>query len=176
MSEGELLRKAVMSIALVGTTFLPLAAIPATEVGAGNPTVMATSTVERRNRDSQIGTSIVTSASRWQAYVKRRLGELEDGLHDFTDLKIPSTSAIQRARTIAGDTFRFDTPTPSVVPSEEGAVLFVWHKAGWDVEVEVTEIAANVWANRREDSTGWYGPLSEHVVDFDRLLHDFSRA
>ncbi len=110
------------------------------------------------------------------AYVYQRLNELGEGSYDFTGLNIPSLLTIDRARSIAFETLGRNIPTPSVVPSEEGAVMFVWRKAGWDLEFEITESEANVWAHRRHDSSGWYGPLSERSVEFSDLLEELSRA
>lgn len=58
------------------------------------------------------------------------------------DVQSPQPEAVRRA---LGEVVRFmgvDTPTPCVVPTLDGGVQFVWHKGGWDVEVEV-EVGPN---------------------------------
>ena len=77
--------------------------------------------------------------TRWGAYVEQRLGELERGEGDYTELRQPSAATVAHARKVAAETFRDTTPTPSVVPDDEGSVLFVWHKNGMDVEMSVSE-------------------------------------
>ncbi len=100
--------------------------------------------------------------TRWGAYVEQRLGELERGEGDYTELKQPSVATLARARQVAAETLRDTTPTPSVVPDEEGSVLFVWHKNGVDAEITVTEDEASVWVHHRETGAMWSSPLSEH--------------
>src|SRR5262245_10370952 len=62
----------------------------------------------------------------WQQHVYRRLGELGTGVGDFTGLAQPSPEVVQRARGVAAAMFDSDTPAPSVMPTEEGAVVYVW--------------------------------------------------
>jgi hypothetical protein len=100
--------------------------------------------------------------TRWGAYVEQRLGELERGEGDYTELRRPSAVAVANARKVAAETFRDTTPTPSVVPDEEGAVLFVWHKNGHDVEIAVTETGADIWAHHRATGEMWSSPLTRH--------------
>lgn len=90
--------------------------------------------------------------TRWGAYVSQRLDELERGEGDFTDLRRPSAATVAFARRMAAETFRDTTPTPSVVPTAEGGIDFVWRKNGYDAEWCITEGEAEFWAHRR--STG----------------------
>ena len=161
---------------MAGTSFFLPMSTSSAEMNVYNPAAISTSAVERREERNAIGTNAIVRTSRWHAYVVQRFTELESGMFDFTDLRIPPPSAIERAKSIATDTFRPDTPTPSVVPSEDGSVLFVWHKAGWDVELEVSESTASVWAHHREDSSTWHGSLSECSAEFDQLLRDFAHS
>jgi hypothetical protein len=87
--------------------------------------------------------------SRWGAYVTQRLDELERGEGDYTDLKRPSAATVAHARKVAAETFRDSTPTPSVVPTADGGIDFVWHKNGYDVEWCITEGEAEFWAHCR---------------------------
>jgi hypothetical protein len=100
--------------------------------------------------------------TRWGAYVEQRLGELDRGEGDYTGLRQPSAATVAHARKVAAETFRETTPTPSVVPDDEGAVLFVWHKNGIDGEIAVTEDEASVWVHHRTTGAMWSSPLSEH--------------
>lgn len=75
---------------------------------------------------------------RWYAYVMRRLDEIGRGEGDFTGLKVPAPAVVERARQEAL-TWPPDRPTPSVVPTEDGGVLFAWHKDGHSTLIEVDE-------------------------------------
>jgi hypothetical protein len=101
------------------------------------------------------------SDSRWYGYVSNRLRELLAGKYDFTGFQVPSAEVIDLAREVATSLFRSDTPTPSVVPSEDGDVLYIWHKAGWDLEINVGPEGAAVWAYDRSAGKEWYGSLDE---------------
>jgi len=100
--------------------------------------------------------------TRWGAYVGRRLGELERGEGDYTGLRQPSAATIANARRVAAETFRDTTPTPSVVPTADGGIDFVWHKNGYDVEICVTEDEADMWARQRATGDEWASPLPDH--------------
>jgi hypothetical protein len=100
--------------------------------------------------------------TRWGTYVGERLGELERGEGDYTELKQPTAATVAHARRVAAETFRDTTPTPSVVPDDEGAVLFVWRKNGHDVEIAVTEGGASIWAHHRASGQMWSSDLTEH--------------
>ena len=100
--------------------------------------------------------------TQWGAYVGQRLGELERGEGDYTGLRQPSAATVARARQVAAETFRGTTPTPSVVPDDEGHVMFVWHKNGYDVEICVTESEADIWAHQRATGDMRASPLPDH--------------
>jgi hypothetical protein len=102
--------------------------------------------------------------TRWGAYVEQRLGELERGEGDYTDLRQPSAVTVDNARRVAARVFRDTTPTPSVVPTAEGGIDFVWRKNGYDVELTVTEAGAEFWARERSSGRQWDAPLPE-VLD-----------
>jgi len=94
--------------------------------------------------------------TRWGAYVGQRLDEME--------LKRPSAATVAHARKVAAETFRDTTPTPSVVPDDEGNVLFVWRKNGMDVEIEVSETSAGIWVYEHDHDLKrtWDGSLADH--------------
>jgi len=110
------------------------------------------------------------SNSRWYGYVSRRLRDLHDARYDFTGFRVPQPEVIDRARFVANYVFKPEHPTPSVVPSEDGDVLFVWHKAGWDLEIDVGLEEISVWAHERSTGRDWYGSLEELRAPAVRLL------
>lgn len=143
----------------------------------GNPMIVATTEVRPRRSefDVSVGTGEII-ISRWYGYVSKRLSELENGEHDFSGLVQPKAPTISRAQTIVSTLLQPYTPTPSVVPSEEGAVLFVWHKSGWDMEIEVSDLSTYVWAKKRDDDEGWSGSLMDHQHKVSELLEEFARS
>ena len=103
--------------------------------------------------------------SRWGAYVSQRLGELERGEGDYTGLKQPSAATVAFARRMAAETFRDTTPTPSVVPTPDGGIDFVWHKNGYDVEWCITEGEAEFWAHHRPTGQMYDEQCMQLVLD-----------
>ena len=67
--------------------------------------------------------------------------------------------------------FRANTPTPSVVPSEDSGVQFVWHKAGWDLELEIGSDGEYVWARNRVSGETWHGALTSLLPRVSELLN-----
>jgi hypothetical protein len=112
---------------------------------------------------------------RWSRYVVQRLGEAGNGVFDFTGLLVPSRTVVERAWSVAQNYFRIDTPTPSVVPSEDGDICFVWHKAGWDLRIDVGPEETVVWAHHRGTGRQWFGSLEERRMQLARLLDVIGR-
>jgi hypothetical protein len=87
--------------------------------------------------------------ARWSAYVARRLREMEDGKDEegWTG-KWPSLPVLRAAWEQACDLFPDSAPTPSVLPTQDGCISFVWHKNARTVEVTVDETGGelDVWA------------------------------
>jgi hypothetical protein len=54
-------------------------------------------------------------------------------------------------------------------------VLFVWHKAGWDLEVEVGTEDISVWGHERRTGETFYGGLDEYRSRLGDLLYALSR-
>lgn len=79
-----------------------------------------------------------TNGQRWFDYVSKRLNELERGDGDFTGLKRPPKEVIDNARAFANSFFTYYTPTPSVIPDEDGNIEFIWVKGGWHLEILVS--------------------------------------
>jgi hypothetical protein len=88
----------------------------------------------------------------------------------------PSPSIIACAWTEAVSVLDASSPTPSVVPSDEGGVMFVWHRGGWDVEVEIDATENTVWAQSRRTGDTWFGPLNDRRGDLRQLLREMARG
>lgn len=173
MSEGDWVFRPVIVFTIAATSFFS-PALNRTLESQPQPAPVSTLEERRRSVSDVVGTSDHQFVARWTEYVITRLSELDRGAFSFTDLQLPSTAAIDRARNVVLDTLKFNTPTPSVVPSEYGSVVFVWHRAGWDVEFEIDEFSATLWAYRRHDAFELSGPLSEHRQQFSKLLDEIS--
>jgi hypothetical protein len=117
----------------------------------------------------------IRSDFRWHKYVAQRIEDLRAAKYDFTDLKIPPRFVVDRAWGVAATLFKADTPTPSVVPSEDGNVLFVWHKSRWDLEIEVGAEEIVLWAHDRRTGTGFSGSLVEQQARLSSLLDYLAR-
>jgi hypothetical protein len=109
---------------------------------------------------------------RWGEYVNRRLDAIASGVgaadwEEETGGPYPTPERVQQAREVTERYFRPTTPTPSVVPGDEGDVEFVWHKNGIDVWVIVGEHGTEVQVYRRGDRE-WeiaHCPIIEEAAD-----------
>ena len=110
------------------------------------------------------------SDSRWQKYVHQRIEEMRNGEDDFTELPQPTLPIIDYAWQVATRILRPDTPTPSVVPSDEGNVVYVWHKARWDLEIEVGPEEVTVWAHNQKTGEIFSGSLDSQLERVSGLL------
>jgi hypothetical protein len=110
------------------------------------------------------------SDSRWHKYVYGRIQELLNGEDDFSELPQPTSFVIDRAWQVATRVLHSDTPTPSVVPSDDGNVVLVWHKARWDLEIEIGPEEVTVWAHSRNTGEMFSGTLDEHLDRVSGLL------
>lgn len=112
-------------------------------------------------------------APRWLAYVLRRLNELgEDRVTSTADEpQAPTTAALMRALKDVTTLLPPTCPTPSVVPTADRGVQFVWHKNGWDVEVDV-EDTISLWASHAATSRVISGSLAERRTEFSKILRD----
>lgn len=108
----------------------------------------------------------------WLSYVLRRLNELSDRLDDpiRDPAPLPDPAALERALTDLCSALGDDTPAPSVVPTADGGVQFVWHHAGWDIEIEVLHDRTEVWGRNRARSQQWFGDLDEVRDELEAAL------
>ena len=80
-------------------------------------------------------------------------------------LRRPSAATVAHARRAAAEAFRDTTPTPSVVPTADGGIDFVWHKNGYDVEWCITEVNAEFWAHHRATGKMYDEQCMQIVLD-----------
>lgn len=138
-------------------------------------TLFATAATERIDADlgiANITREVAQSRSRWFHYVVRRLAELATG-QSVSDMPAPSAVLCNEAFRVAEGLFAPDTPTPSVVPSEDGTVLFVWRSQPLELEIEIGLEETSVWAYERSRGIIWSGQLEEQRVHFSSLLDSF---
>ncbi len=102
---------------------------------------------------------------RWFTYLKRRLDYLQDyPVSDASDEDAypkPPEETVKRAWDVACQLFDTDTPTPAVVPADEGGVEFAWHKNGWDLVISALPEETLVWARNRSLGERWSSGLFE---------------
>jgi len=116
---------------------------------------------------------VARSSSRWYRYVTRRLAELSSGKFSRSGMPLPPNSACAHALQVAEGLFDANTPTPSVVPSESGTVLFVWRSGPLDLEIEVGPEETAVWAYDRPHGEVWSGQLEDRRANVSELLASF---
>jgi hypothetical protein len=114
-------------------------------------------------------------APRWQRYVSRRLAALRLGAFDFTGLQIPTPWIVDRASIVAKAYLHPDTPPPSVVPTKDGDILFIWRKAGWDLQIEIGSEGTTAWAYHRGSGAEWSGSLEERQAELSQVLATMSQ-
>jgi hypothetical protein len=100
--------------------------------------------------------------TRWGAYVAQRIDDLRHGKgREDWEGQWPGPAAVTAAWDLACEIFRESTPAPSVVPGDDGAVLFIWHKNGVDAELEVSGTGADLWVHDRVAEDEWSGPVAD---------------
>jgi hypothetical protein len=176
------------AIAAAGATLLPSnlqVAGPSNLLPANPPIVTPADDriagLTRRGYSVDRGIIILTrnlarSKARWFNYVTRRLSELTSSTYGFNAVTPPMTAACERALHVAEDMFRLNTPTPSVVASEDGDVVFIWRSAALELEIEVGIEEIAVWAYDRPAGTVWSGQLGERQAEFFGLLDSIERV
>lgn len=120
-----------------------------------------------------VGTSLPAEYSPGVLYVHRRLVQMYERskleLQPYPDEWLIASTWHRAWALIAPG-----VPTPSVVPSEEGNVSFVWHKNGWDIELEFGLMASEIWASRRDSNDVLEGTLEETGTELEQLLRNLS--
>lgn len=139
------------------------------------------STVEALGRTPSILGGVLTdnavaATPRWMRYVSRRLSDIGVGAYDFSGLQIPSVAVLERAWAVAQSYLEADTLPPSVVPSEDGTILFVWHKSEWDLEIETGSRGSVAWAYHRASGEEWSGSLGDRHAELINLLRVMSQT
>ncbi len=93
----------------------------------------------------------------WQSYLGERLSDLALN----KTVEYPDGDALRAAWNVADGLLDHWSPTPSVVPGDEGTVDLVWQRGGWHVELEIGSREVFVWARDRETGETWSGDLPE---------------
>lgn len=119
------------------------------------------------------------SVTHWGPYVRSRLEDIRSGKgRENWDGEWPPPAAAAAAWNLAVDALPDDAPTPSVVPGDDdGTVMLIWHKGGWDIEVEVNrEGSALLWMHDRGGSGEMYSaPLEEGRDRLRAVLGELAR-
>jgi hypothetical protein len=131
---------------------------------------------EPSDATNAVARTLVQVGIRWNNYVARRLVALRTGASDFTGLKVPSSWVVDRAWAVANKYFKPATPPPSVVPTEDGDILYVWRKAGWELHLEISSEETTAWAYHRKSGRAWSGSLGERLIEFYTLLDQFGQV
>ena len=113
-------------------------------------------------------------ATRWGEYVYSRLSRLRSGIDREDNETYPDSATVDRAHMLVENLFEQDTPTPSVVPGESGEVVFVWHKRGLDVAIEVSRNETTFWAYSQDRNWSKYGSLEDVLHVASQVLHYLS--
>jgi hypothetical protein len=115
-------------------------------------------------------TPVEIQQPRWLEYVMARLDSLETAEAHGR----PTASSIAKARREAFAMLSDRTTSPSVVPSDDMGVMFVWHQSGWDLAITIEDQETFVWAQERGGRATFSGPLAEWSPDVHQLLNLFS--
>lgn len=124
---------------------------------------------------AKLNQDAVTAFVPWVRYVDTRLAQLDcERLFEPS----PSMETLSEARAYIGGLLRMlppDAPAPNVLPSRRGGVDFIWHKAGWNVEVNVDpDHRVTVWTRNKERGDGCHGDLDDNREFLLDVLRELS--
>jgi len=125
---------------------------------------------ETASTEAELESNPETRKPSWFNYVTRRLAQLVSPAEPIPRSPIPSLEVVVRALGEAFSYFTTDTPPPSVGSIAGDGVEFAWHRAGWNVEVDVTADNTWVWVQERASGEAWTGPLQAHLPQWYSLL------
>ena len=123
-------------------------------------------------------TADVVGAPRWLPYVQARLNEMAEGIRGIGGEEGISADPAALRRALPELTSLLDdgTPAPSVVPTVDGGVQFVWHRSGWDIEIEVLATTTLAWVRRRGEGPGTAGSVAQIRDPLGGALRDLVSA
>lgn len=115
---------------------------------------------------------------RWLPYVLRRLNDLASryGEEPTEESVLADPRALERSLHVLGALIDDTTPAPSVVPTLHGGVQFVWHRGGWDVEIEVFSSHTVLWGRKRETGEEFEGAPELNREALARALHQIEAS
>jgi hypothetical protein len=122
---------------------------------------------------TNLGTALPVEAFPGVLYVRERMAQMYQR-SAFELQPYPQPWLISAALGRAWSLVSPGVPTPSVVPSEDGNVSLIWHKGGWDIEVEFGEFGTDVWAVHRAGDQTWHGALEERSDELQELLRSMN--
>lgn len=95
----------------------------------------------------------------WLPYVLRRLNDLASRYCDepTEGCLLAHPDALERSLHVLGELLPDTAPAPSVVPTLDGGIQFVWHRGGWDLEIEVLVNRTETWGRNRETGERFAG-------------------
>lgn len=109
--------------------------------------------------------------TRWSSYIHRRFEQLT--------VETPPSPAFTETLNAAWKSilnlFAPNIATPSVLPGDDGGIVLVWHKGGWDIEIDFGPLEApSVWTTNRSGLVGFDGDLSDHREKLLDVLAEIS--
>lgn len=173
-SESQL-RLKLLRFLLAGADTPPAGTRRAERKAFGVSTAVATANLAVGLASGPVDRWIASSSQRWFEYLSKRFAEIEAEAR-LGKTGYPSIETLNRAWNEAVRLLDPHHPTPSVVPSENAGVDLVWHKKGWDVEVEIEPGASTVWAHEISTGETEYGPLADMRSALTEVLDILAEA